>query len=291
VKLVSDLLKIDNDMVEKKREEMKLPKPAEFDKGRINIEEIEKFIELAIVEFDENCIGSSSNGGFSAKGVDYKIQLNRLQQVFGRSHVKVEHSVTETKTVGGEGEKKDMFYYKVYTEIKIGNYTLYTNKDNAMDSNFVPVYITDGIGWAGAVNEGTAEKNARANGFKEACKNMGMLRYLYINEEEDDGEPSGGFVKGIEGNVELIADATIYQTGALFLKARAKDVSSDKEIELIVYRNNSMNEKAHKEMIDSLEAYKNVLKRGKPLKIEYIEKNYQGKPQYIVQAVKKSDEK
>jgi hypothetical protein len=283
---MNDILKIDNDLVEAKRKELGLLKPIDFENGRLNPDDVEKLMPLVLLPFDQSAIEQGKSSGFASKGINYNLQFNRLQQVFGVTHVKVEHTVVEKKTVEKE-DKQDMYYYKVYTSIKIGNYTLYTNSDNTPDSNFVPYYITEGVGWAGAVNEGTAEKNARANGIKEALKNMGMLRYLYLNDDDDDNMSSSGYKKGIEGTVELMSDPVFYSNGTIFMKCKARDVDKDKEIELIVYRNNSLNEKPHKEMVDMLEFNKQLLKRGKLLKIDYLESLYYDKLQYIVQNVKK----
>jgi hypothetical protein len=287
---MSDFLTIDNELIEKKRTELNLPKPIDFEGGRLKPEDVEKLMPLVLLPFDENFIDKGNSSGFSSKGINYILQLNRLQQVFGVTHVKLEHTVIEKKTVEKD-EKQDMFYYKVYVVIKIGNYTIYSNSDNVPDSNFVPYFITEGIGWAGAVNEGTAEKNARANGIKEALKNMGMLRYLYLNddsnENDDDNSSSSGFNKGTEGTVELLEDATIYSSGTVFMKCRAKDTEKNKEIEVIVYRKNNFNEKRHKEMVEMLEANKVHLRKGKVLYVDYLENMYYDKLQYVIQNIRK----
>ncbi len=287
---MSDFLLIDNKFIEEKRKELNLPKPVDFEGGRLAPEDVEKLMPLALLPFDESSIDKGNSNGFSSKGINYILQLNRLQQVFGVTHVKIEHTVVERKTVEKE-DKQDMYYYKVYVVIKIGNYTIYSNSDNVPDSNFVPYYITEGIGWAGAVNEGTAEKSARANGIKEALKNMGMLRYLYLMDDDtaDDNSStsSSGFNKGVDGTIELLEDAIIYPSGTIFMKAKAKDRENNRDIELLVYRKNNFNEKRHKEMVDMLEANKNLLKKGKVLNIDYIENLYYDKLQYIVQNIKK----
>jgi hypothetical protein len=279
-----EILKKDIEMIEKVRKEKNLPKPSEFKDGRINPSDLEKLLSLAVLPFDEKAVGEGRKSGFNSRGVNYNIQLNRIQQVFGTSHVKVNHEVVEKKEVENE-DKMDMIYYKTYVTVMIGNYTTYTNSDNKPDGNFVPYYDTTGIGWAGAVNEGTAEKNSRANGIKEALKNMGMLRDLYL--DGDDNDNSGSSYSNRSTTVTLIEDPTIYDSGVLFMKSKAKDLAQNKEIEVIIYRNNDYNEEEHNEMIEMLNKNKKYLVEGKKLKVEYREKIYNDNMQYVVYKIKK----
>jgi len=281
-----ETLKIDSDIINKARKEKGLPKPSEFDEGRLKPEDIEGLIDLAITPFDESFIDGGNNNGFSSKGINYNVQLNRLQQVFGTSHIKIEHSVVEKKEVEKE-EKQNMIYYKTYVMIKIGNYTNYINSSNAPDSNFVSYYTTEGIGWSGAINEGTAEKNSRANGIKEALKNMGMLRYLYL--DSDDNDNSSSSYGNSKTTVVLTEDPNIYDSGVLFLKSKAKDLSQNKEIELIIYRNDNYNEEEHKKMISILDKNKEHLIEGKKLNIEYREKMYKDNMQYVIKNINKQE--
>jgi hypothetical protein len=279
-----EILRKDNEMIEKARKENNLPKPSDFKDGRINPSDIERLLALVVLPFAEDAVDKGDKSGFKSIGVNYNIQLNRIQQVFGISHVKVSHEVVEKKEVEKE-DKNNMIYYKTYVTVMIGNYTTYTNSDNKPDANFVHYYDTTGIGWAGAINEGTAEKNSRANGIKEALKNMGMLRDLYLDNEDDDN--SGSSYSNSSTMVVLQEDPTLFDSGMLFMKSKAKDLAEDKEIDLVIYRNNKYNEEEHNQMIEMLNQNSQHLVEGKKLKIEYKEKMYKDNMQYIVNKIKK----
>src|SRR6056297_2669543 len=219
-----EILKKDNEMIEKARKERNLPKPSEFKDGRINPSDIEGLLSLVVLPFDEEAVGKGNKSGFNSIGVNYNIQLNRIQQVFGISHVKVKHEVVEKKEVEKE-DKNNMIYYKTYVTVMIGNYTTYTNSNNKPDGNFVHYYDTTGTVWSGAINEGTAEKNSRANGIKEALRNMGMLRDLYLDNDDSDNSESSYSVSSTM--VVLLEDPALNDSGVLFMKSKAKDLAKD----------------------------------------------------------------
>lgn len=284
-----DYIKIDNELIDKERGKHKLPKPVEFEGGMLSQELVEKLMVLLALPFDDRVIDKGRNSGFETIGINYNLQLNRLQNVFGVTHVKIEHEVKDKKAVENDNRRTVTHYCKVYVTIKIGNYVAYNNADNKPDTNFVPFYISEGIGWAGAANEGTAEKSARANGIKEALKGMGMLRYLYIDAENEDDAGDSGYGSGEMRGVELLADAVINNRGPIFMKCDAKDLDNEKAVELIVYRENSYNKEQHAKMVSMLEQHRDLLKKGKKLNVLCFEKLYKGNLQYIVNGIKKAN--
>ncbi|NBI07644.1 hypothetical protein [Senegalia massiliensis] len=279
---MSDILETDIKFIEDKRKDLNLPKPQDFEEGRIKPEDIEKLLELVKLPFKE---GSTSNSytGYSSKGIKYLLQLNRLQQIFGNTHIKIEHKVIDKKLVESKDpNKNDMYYYKTYVEIQIGNYTLYTDSDNIPKTNFVSYYTVEGIGWGKAVDEGTAEKNSKTNGIKDVCKYMGMLRDIYLQDNDDS---DSNYNEGLQGEIQLLSQPNIYPSGTIYLKSTAKDINKNKNIEIIIYRNNNYNEKEHKSMIQMLEKNRTHLIKGKNLKVNYLENKYQNREQYIIQKI------
>ncbi|MBO8160593.1 MAG: hypothetical protein H0Z24_03060 [Thermosipho sp. (in: Bacteria)] len=278
-----DALKIDNKMIEDKRKELKLPAPTEFENGRISPELIDKLMELLLLPFDESAVETGRDGGFTTKGVSYALQLNRVQKVFGPSHIKIEHRVDEYELVKNERDesKQPMHWFKVYVSLKIGNWTMYTDANNTPGSEFVTYYQVDGIGYAGAVKKGSAEKNAVANGLKDCFKTMGMLRYLYLDEDDSNDKSFGEKVT----KVRLLEKVQINDSGTVRLKARAVDVNTGEEIDIIVYRENKRNPGEHQKMLEMLLQYKEHLVKGKELKVGYFESLYQGKKQYVINKV------
>src|SRR5690554_777023 len=147
-------------------------------------------LELVKLPFDDSVIEKKNiDTGYVSRGVPYQLQLNRLQEVFGNTHIKIEHQVVEEYAPPVEEGKVQMFYYRVYVTISIGNYTLYVDGD-VPKCDFISYYQEKGIGYAGHFKKGTAEKNALSNGIKDALRNIGMLRYLYINDSDEDNASS-----------------------------------------------------------------------------------------------------
>lgn len=282
-----NLLEVDREIVDKARKEMGLPSPIEFENGRLDHVLIEKLLPLALLPFDEDAIekGDLSSGGFTSKGVSHSLQLNRLQDVFGTTHIKIEHSVEEKRFEESQKEgRQGMYYYKVYVTIHIGNYTIYTDVTCKPFSNFVPYYTIDGIGWAGAITEGTAEKNAVANGIKDALSRMGMLRYLYAVKKENR-KAVRGTLKKEPVEIKLLEDPAFDISDRLFLKGKAIDVKTGEQIEVLIYKENTYNKEEHENMINLLSEHKKGLVAGKELKIDGKETVYQGQKQYIINKI------
>lgn len=265
----------DNDIVEQYRKENKLPRSLNFENGRITPSDIEKLIPIIAIPFDDEIIDYNKEQGFSSKGIHYLIQLNRLQQVFGHTHVKIETANKEQMQISTDG-----YGSKMDVTIKIGNYRDYIDSNNKPNSNFVPLYIVEGIGWGTGNNLGTSEKNAMANGIKDALSKMGMLRYLYCSEEslEIDGKL---FDTSEMRTIELL-DMPIFSKGAIYMKVNAKDTETDEEVEAIIYRVNEMNGEHHKNMINLIESKRPILKKGSVLEIECKTGSYSGRKQYII---------
>lgn len=283
---MADVLKIDREFIEKKRKELKLPTPVDFEQDRITPDLIEKLMELIRLPFDSKAIevGKGKKGGFKSKGVPYLLQLDRVQQVMGTSHVKIEHELVEVETVlSNEPDKAPMHYCKVYVTLKIGNYTFYVDSTNKPDASFVPYYVVSGIGYDGNTKKGTAEKSALANGLKDCFTKMGMLRELYL-EEDDDGSngKKGSDKEEVSKTIQLISDPNFFQTGIFVFKVLCKDVDDGKEVEALMYRESRQNPDEHKEMVEKFLQGKDRFAKGITVKVLCKEQEYQGKAQYIV---------
>ena len=116
-----------------------------------------------------------------------------------------------------------------------------------------------------------------------------MLRYLYIDAENEDDAGDSGYGSGGMRGVELLADAVINNRGPIFMKCDAKDLDNEKAVELIVYRENSYNKEQHAKMVSMLEQHRDLLKKGKKLNVLCFEKLYKGNLQYIVNGIKKAN--
>lgn len=285
---MADIMEQDNGLIDIARKSAELPKPIDFENGRIDHIMVENLIPLLHLPFDDKAIEEGGMGGFRSKGVPYGLQLNRLQYVFGTSHVLIEHRVDGTRYENGNiddngDEKKGMYYCKVKVFVKIGNWTFYTDNNNMPCSNFVTYYqAPEGIGFGGGINEGAAEKNAVANGVKDSLSKMGMLRSMHLECDDNDGPKRSN---GASGTVELTEVPTIFSSGALFLKGKAKDKATGDAIDIIVYRDNNRNPDEHSAMVKLLNDYKSGLVAGKELAIVYRKNEYQGNPQYVINKV------
>lgn len=285
-----DILSADENLIEKEREKLNLPKPIEFEKGRITPDIIDKLMALLLIPFDDSAIKTGYGNGYKTIGVPYDLQYNRLQIVFGRQHIKKEHRVVDIEDVPGIDNKSPMYYFKVYVNIHIGNYTFYTDSNNEPYSKFITYYQADGIGWAGATTKGTAEKSAVANGIKDALRNIGMLRYLYVELDEDTSKldvntDDAVIPTGETTTIELLNNPIISELGTIFLRGKAKDLKLEKIIDIIIYAKNPLNQKEHSVMIETLNNYKKNLITGQKLNVEYKQTLYQGREQYIIQKV------
>jgi len=289
-----DVLEIDREVVNKYRKEHSLPNPTGFSdgdiQGRLTPELIDQLMPLLRLPFDQSAVEKGKSGGYKTKGVPYALQLARLQEVFGTSHIDILHEVVEEGKVERE-DKSDVYYCEVVVTLRIGNYTFYIDStNNEPKSSFIPYYIVRGIGFEKAsTTKGGAKKNAIANGMKDCFRTMGMLRYLYLDEDNDnDNKGTGNSSSNNEvvTQVVLSEKPTIYDNGALFMKCRAKDkANGNKEIVLIVYRNNQYNKEGHQQMIDLLKQHKDLLVANKELNITYRENDFNGELQYLVNKV------
>lgn len=280
-----ELLQLDKEIIDNARKERNLPIPTEFENGRLDQVLIEKLLPLALLPFHEKAIEENEAIGFVAKGVSYALQLNRLQEIFGTSHIKLEHSVVEKRFEESSKEgKQGMHYYKVYLTIHIGNYTIYTDVAGKPFSNFVPYYTVNGIGWAGAINEGSAEKNAVANGIKDALSEMGMLRYLYTVKKNGKGNSSASTGKNAV-TVKLSEIPSFNPTEKLFLKGKAVEIETGESIEVLIYKENGYNKEEHAKMIALLTEHKQGLVKGKEMKIDGKETTYHGQKQFIINKI------
>ena len=292
-----EVLQRDKELVAKERERLNAPKPTDFENGRITPEDVTKLIPLLQIPFDEGAVIRRERGDFVSKGVPLSLQLTRLFEVFGANHISFEHKVVELETVKREG-KTDMLYYKVYEKLSIGNWTIYVSPENKPCSTFQSYYEVEGIGFGGHTSKGTAEKNAVANGKKECMKNLGVLAYLYL-EGDYSSDISNEDTELYEEVEELFSKASTYprtklvlldtpnmtEKGSIFLKGKAKDTQdSDKEVEIIIYRENPQLKEDHNTMIEALRTYKSGLVAGKELQVEYKEGNV-GRPQYVVRRI------
>ncbi len=122
---MNTILKMEKETIENERKKLGVPHPIDFEEGRITPKDIEKLMPLALMPFSEEAVKTSHVNGFVSKGISYDLYLNRLQEVFGYTHVKLEHRLKEEITKPSKDTNKDsMIYCKVYVTIKIGNYTL-----------------------------------------------------------------------------------------------------------------------------------------------------------------------
>lgn len=292
-----EVLEKDKELIAKERECLNAPKPTDFENGRITPEDVTKLIQLLQVPFEEGTVIRRERGDFVSKGVPQSLQLTRLFEVFGANHVSFEHKIVEFETVKREG-KTDMHYYKVYVKLSIGNWTLYVNQDNKPCSTFQSYYEIEGIGFGGHTSKGTAEKNSVANGKKECMKNLGVLAYLYLEGDyssdicsediEIDEEAEALFSKAStypRTKLVLLDTPNMIDKGSIFLKGKAKDIQdSDKEVEIIIYRENPQLKEDHNTMIEALKTYKSGLVAGKELQVEYKEGNV-GRAQYVIRRI------
>lgn len=294
---LNNLLSIDKLILEKEMETAKLPKSSMFEKGRITPEEITKLLPMIKIPFDESAVVRRVHKGFSSIGVPVLLQQARIYEIFGVEHIRFSHKVVEKETVLSKEGKQDMHYYKVYVKLSIGNQTMYTDQDQKPTATFVDYYYEEGIGFDGHINKGTAEKNALANGKKECFKAMGMLDYLYLegdmNSVVDISDAEGDIQDCLEGDTEgaytyprtkiaLLEKPTIHEQGKVFLKCKAIDKENDKEIEILIFRENPMFVEAHQVMMDTLNKHQQHLVKDTELHVEYKENNYGGKQQYII---------
>lgn len=308
VKEKSELV-LDNELVEDKRKELKLKKPTEFENGRITPEDVENLMVLAQLPFCEEAVqeGKAKGRGFKSRGVSYALQLNRLQRIFGNTHVRIFHNVVESAEVlndkkfdfdydngivvenetvneqGSEVSKKKisiMYYYKTYVTLQIGNYTIYTDTSHKPDSNFVVYYEVTGIGWAGANNKGTAEKNSVADGMKSCFKTMGMLRELYLEDDDESNKPQVSNLYTTK--IELLEKPTIYENGSMFFKCRVKDITTGNPVTAIIYKSSRQNAKSHEELVNNIKNNADKIVKGKTFTVQYKENNYQGQIQYNI---------
>src|SRR5690606_11091852 len=131
VRFVSDSLTRDNELIEKERERLRLHKPTEFEKGRLDPILVEKLLPLVQLPFDKKVIKERKQNGFKSKGVPYKLQINRLQQIFGLSHILIEHKViSQAYKENSDPTKMGLYYFKVYVALRIGNWTMYNDTTN-----------------------------------------------------------------------------------------------------------------------------------------------------------------
>jgi hypothetical protein len=268
-----DSIKLDKNIIDEQRERLQLNSPLKFEKGRIDGDMIDKLIELVTLPFDASAITKDNTGDFVAKRVPYIIQLARMHEIFGPSHLKFEHTVAEF-----EEEKltdNSIFHYKTYVTLKIGNYTPYIDYQGKPDSNFVTYYEASGIGYYNDKNRGTAEKNSFSNGAKECFKQMGMLRYLYAADDETP-KPDVQIA-----NVELLSNIIIYPTSTVYAKVAGRDIETDKTVELLVFRYNTMNIDQEK-LTTTINEIKKQLVKGSIVNIEYVQREYNGNIQYLI---------
>lgn len=286
---MSDAIRIDNKIIDEKRKEWGLPKPTEFAEGRITPGLIEQLLPLLHLPFDDSAIEQSNTSGFNTKGVNYNLQLNRLQEVMGYTRVRVEHTCTDYEKVVNEkvdeGKKKTttMHYYKVSVRLMIGDYVPYVDSNGVPNSRFISCYECVGVGFAGANTKGTAEKNALANGLKDCFKNMGMLRYLYLNESNDGGNNQ----KERKTQVKLLEDAQVLKNGLVAVRGKVKDLKENKVVDMVVFRENKYNMEEHKKLVNLLVKFEHQLSKDKVLNVGYRVNNHNGKEQYIINSLYK----
>ncbi len=295
---MSELISSEQQILNEYREKNDLPKPVDFEEGRIDPKLSEKLMPMVSLPFDDKAVKENNGMGFKSKGVSASLQEFRLQEVFGKSHIRIEREIITNRFQESQEEeidevnndekerkktksKKGMYYYLVEVIIKIGNYTPYADKVSGKpDSSFVTYYEERGSGFAGGISEGIALKSAIANGKKDAFSNMGMLRYLHI---ENDTNKTDTF--GENANVVLLEKPIFYDSGTIFMKGKAKDTDTEKEIMLVIYRENKFNKEAHKEMVELLDKNKDRLVKNKSLNIIYLYKDWHGEDQYIVNGI------
>jgi len=278
-----DVLEIDKKLIDKKREELNLPKPTEFGdeetKGRITPELIDRLMPLLQLPFDQSAIDINNKNGYTTKGVNWALQEARLQEVFGHSHIDIQHTITDEGSYTGSKDK-ELYYCKVLVTIRIGNYTFYIDStNNQPKSSFVTYYKVTGVGFAkDSPTKGGAEKNAIANGKKECFRQMGMLRYLYLDEDDDN---NSGDHNNNTSTIKLAEKPTFYSSGSMYLKGKA--INSDNEkITIIVWKKDNANSDEHKKMIELLENHKDKLVEGKTLTVDYFVNEYNGEEQYVI---------
>lgn len=291
-----DVLKSDKELIDSKRKELSIPDPMKFDKFRITPEYITKLFILLQIPFTEEAIIRRIEDDSVIEEVPVYLQLMRLYQVFGMEHIKFEHTVIEHEIV--QKGNDNMHFYKLYVKLSIGNWTIYNENNSKPCSTFVSYYDVKGIGYEGDFLKGIAEKKAVINGKKECLKNMGILAYLYVENEYRSMESLEKSDKACQKTkinfndkvcqktkIILKEKPVIHNSSEVFLKCKAVDVQNkNSEIEILVYKENSQMKEEHQKMINNLKRYKNSLIPGKKLIIEYIKDNAIEK-QYIIRKI------
>lgn len=281
--IVIEILEIEAKLIEGERVSKKLPSPSDFDNGLISGNDIENLIPLLMLPFDNSIINYGSNNGFKRKGISIDICINRLQQVFGYTHVQWHHKLIDSQNINNG------YYTKIYIHVSIGNYIPYVDiNSNVPSSRFVELYSIDGIGRGfNSIDPITSEKNAVSNGLKDALRKTGLLRYLYIDNDDNDDDTD--VTNTFATKVQLKEPIKVNPNGNIILKARAIDLSNNNDIDVILYKENKSNP-SHNKVIDLILSFKNELYKDKIINITFIKSRYENRVQYIIQNLLRKEE-
>ena len=181
------------------------------------------------IKFDDSVVTKKILNGYKQIGVSIHLQINRLNTVIGLEHI---NWIFRTKELGTSTSSKNKTTYAYSSDciLQIGNRKSYTNIDGIPGSTFIPIYECRGIGYSENINQGTAEKNAITNAKKECLKCLGMLNYLYVDEDDTNEQETEQITESKSNNflkskLQLLSNPTINFQNVIVLKASAVDLN------------------------------------------------------------------
>lgn len=279
---------LDNEIVNAERKKLNLISPSAFPNYEITTEIFHKSLPLITLQFDDSVVTKKILNGYKQIGVSIHLQINRLNTVIGLEHI---NWIFRTKELGTSTSSKNKTTYAYSSDciLQIGNRKSYTNIDGIPGSTFIPIYECRGIGYSENINQGTAEKNAITNAKKECLKCLGMLNYLYVDEDDTNEQETEQITESKSNNflkskLQLLSNPTINFQNVIVLKASAVDLNCNENVELIAYKDDYENPNH----INFLEKLKNIeLKTRDIIYVSYLVNQQHSRKQYILKDINK----
>ncbi|MCT4662811.1 MAG: hypothetical protein N4A40_13190 [Tissierellales bacterium] len=264
--------------LEKLRTDNDLPKPIDFEKSRITSFDVERLLLLLREPFPEEEIEITKGDNFTSRNVKVMKQIDRVQKVFGSTHVNFLYDREVDKLDSG-------YLVRMGVEIQIGNHTDYEDSNGIPGSKFIPCFSAQGVGFSTCDDLKTAEKSARTDGIKHALKIMGIMRDDYLKEYEIDDTLDYDYTEvTISGDVKFSNGKNA--NNKIFFLSDAIDNTTGEKVQLVLFKENKMN-KNH----DNIKKFLSKVKKGDIYLIGYTQKLYNSTQQYLIQDIKNKGEK
>jgi hypothetical protein len=295
--VMNNWITIERGLLETERAKNNLPKVEDFTEQNITSEDIEKLFPLIQLP-----IGLTEQIQLSKEDL-CRYHMFRLKQIFGNVHINV-----RSKTIEYSYDKESKVYvYEVEVNIQIGNYKFFVDDSRIPYTNFIKYYESRGLSVGSDTSRYDAKKSAIIDATLEALYNMGCesygLKEILISERKnivEEGNLSNRIGhkeelkscdiinnineqnksgKNVRHTILKFKDTPKFysndKSSVYLMRTIAHDINQNKDVSIIVYKENTYNQKVHKELTDFICQNTNMLGRDKELKVEYsLSKTY-----------------